>query len=48
MVKIRSSSFSEPNEVFLGAVWGHRGSAGPAELWGHEGPGQKVQSFESP
>lgn len=32
LVKIRSSSFSEPNEVFLGAVWGHRGSAGSAEL----------------
>lgn len=48
LVKIRSSSFSEPNEVFLGAVWGHRRAGGPAQLWGHEGSGQKLTNFGSP
>lgn len=44
LVKIRSSSFSEPNEVFLGAVWRDRRSGGsPAELCGHEGVGQTLQ-----
>lgn len=43
LVKIRSSSFSEPNEVFLGAVWGDGRSGGPAELRDHEGLGQNCQ-----
>lgn len=49
LVKIRSSSFfSEPNEVFFCAVWGHRESVCPAELWDYERPGQELQIFGSP
>lgn len=47
LVKIRSSSFSEPNEVFLGAVWGDRRSGGPAELRDHEGLGQNFHFLGS-